>query len=86
MVVSFAGDVTNFAQMSCGVCAIIIAPVVRCTIPGTVERNRSWTYVARYSSAVDRQRRHGDGGKQIGPDVAGGKDALVTATADIALA
>jgi hypothetical protein len=72
--------------MSCGVCAIIIAPVVRCTIPGTVERNCSWTCVARYASAVDRQRRHGDGGKQIGPDVAGGKDALVTATADIALA
>jgi hypothetical protein len=29
---------------------------------------------ARCAAAVDRQRRHGDSGKLIGPNVAGGKD------------
>jgi hypothetical protein len=41
-----------------------------------VEPNCSWTNVARCALAVDRQRRHGDSGKLIGPDVAGGKDVL----------
>jgi hypothetical protein len=39
-----------------------------------VEPNCSWTNVARCAAAVDRQWRHGDSGKLIGPNVAGGKD------------
>jgi hypothetical protein len=59
IIASFAGDVMIVVQMSLAVCAIILARVVRCTISPTIE-GTVWTNVARYASAVDRQRHRCD--------------------------
>jgi hypothetical protein len=67
MIASSAGDVMIVVQMSLAVCAIIFAPVVRCTISPTIE-GTVWTNVG----ATPRRLT--------------GKDTVVTATADIALA